>query len=69
MSRIDVVPTVDVLSVDREAHAGHELDDTLNDAQHGEVSGFRCTFIVDVGIGQNRDVHGDGTIIVVETNQ
>ena len=69
MAGVYVVPAVDVLAVDGEAHSGQQLQDPLSDfRRRRHVQLWRANVLL-VGLGQHRDGHGDGPVVVVDAHQ
>lgn len=68
MSRINVVSAVDVLAVDGQPHAGQQLEHALGDLQRRGVVQLGRALVVRVGLGEHRDEHGYGAVVVMDAH-
>ena len=65
----DEVAAVDVVTVDGEPEAGHDLDDPVEDLGRGDgVVELLIAVVLAVGRGQDGDDHGDGAVAVQQTH-
>ena len=64
MPREDVVTTVDVLAIDREATTGNDGEDSFDNKHGCDVTTLLCTLIGGVSLGEYGDTHGDSPVVV-----
>ena len=63
------VTTVDVVPVDAQSKAGHDLDDSVENFRAGyRVVQLGVAVILGVSRGKNSDDHGDGSVAVEDSN-
>ena len=63
----DVVATENMLAVDREAASRDDSEDSLDNDEAGDVFKSRPALVPHVRLGQDRNEHGEGSVVVKDT--
>ena len=69
MTRINVVATVDVFTVDRQTHSREEFENPLKDDKSCSFISFGRTSIMRIGLWEHRHIHRNGAVVVMNANE
>ena len=69
MSRVNVISTVIVFSVNRQTHSREQSKDSLEYNERGGDIELRLTKVTWIGFGQCCYIHGNCSVVIMDANQ